>query len=116
VSEQPPEGSVSGRDRGLQPERTALAWQRTALSMAGAALIVVRLALGTLGAVAVAVLVFCLGHAAVLFQNSHRSYGVRTGSAAHRTWSVGLHGALLSLQVLLLAMLEVAALVLSPPH
>ncbi len=115
MSALPPERGPSGRDPGLQPERTALAWQRTALSMAAAVLIVVRLTVGSLGALALAVLVFCVGHAVVLFRHSGRRYDVRTGSSARQPWSVGLHGALLALQVLLLALLEVTALLVTPP-
>jgi len=115
MSGKPPERGLSGRDPGLQPERTALAWQRTSLSMAAAVLVVVRLTVGSLGALAVGVLVFCLGHALVLFHSSHRRYGARTGSVARQPWSVGLHGALLALQVLLLALLELVALLAAPP-
>ncbi|WP_395108659.1 DUF202 domain-containing protein [Actinomadura sp. SCN-SB] len=39
------------RDRGAQPERTALAWYRTTLALAAAGLLCVRLAPSTPGAV-----------------------------------------------------------------
>lgn len=83
--------------------------------MAGAALIVGRLTIDTLGLLAVVVLLFCLGHAAVLFRNARLRYGVRTGARFPQARSVGLHGAVLALQVVLLALLEAATLVASPP-
>jgi len=115
MSEQPGGHGRPPRDPGLQPERTALAWQRTALSMGAAVLVVVRLTVGSLGAIALAVLVFCVAHAAVVFGHAQRRYGARTGSSTRQTLAVGLHGALLALQVILLAALEVAALVGAPP-
>ncbi len=102
--------SLSDRDPGLQPERTALAWQRTALSMAAAAAIVARLTVGRLGVITLIVLAFCLAHAAVLFRNSRRRYDARTGAASHQPRAVGVHGALLGLQVILLAMLELLSI------
>ncbi|WP_242901355.1 DUF202 domain-containing protein [Actinomadura terrae] len=48
------------RDRGAQPERTALAWSRTALALIGAGLLCVRLAPTSPGAGAAA-LVVCGG-------------------------------------------------------
>ncbi len=43
------------RPPGLQPERTVLAWRRTALSLALAAVVVIRLTMPTQGLVAVTV-------------------------------------------------------------
>jgi putative membrane protein len=116
MDEQPGEPQWARRDPGLQPERTALAWQRTALSIAAAVLIVVRLTVGSVGALAVVVLVFCLGHAVVLLHSSRRRYDARTGAVARQPWSVGVHGALLAVQVLLLAALELAALAIASTH
>ncbi|WP_020722878.1 DUF202 domain-containing protein [Actinomadura atramentaria] len=57
-------------DRGAQPERTALAWSRTALSLVAVGLLAVRLAPSTVGA-ALAAIVVC-GAAAVLLRRARR--------------------------------------------
>ena len=101
-------------DPGLQPERTALAWQRSALSLAGVSAVVARLSFDTVGWVAVFVLVTGLGHAAVVFVTSQRDYRRRTGVDGRRPppWSAGIHSALLGGQVLLLGALVVAEIVI----
>ncbi len=107
------ERSELPRDPGLQPERTALAWQRSALSLAGVSAVVARLTFDTVGWVAVFVLVTGLGHAAVVFATSQRHYHRRTGVAGRRRapWPAGVHSALLGGQVLLLGALVVAEIV-----
>lgn len=61
-------------EQGLSNERTALAWQRTALSLAAGAAVVGRLTVGRLGAatVVLAVVVFLL--CAWVFAESRRRY------------------------------------------
>ena len=108
------------RDRGLQPERTALAWQRTALSLTGAAVVVGRLTAGVLGPTVIIVLVFSLAHSVVLFRAGRRRHAMPPDTrGSHRDTgalpatpprSVGIHGALLTLQVIVLALLESLAL------
>jgi len=104
---------MTARDPGLQPERTVLAWQRTALSLAVAAAVVARLTAGVLGPLVLVVLALCLAHSARLFVTSRRSYGVRTGGGvnpARPPSAVGIHAALLCGQVVLLGFVEVLAL------
>lgn len=104
----------SPRDPGLQPERTALAWQRTALSSVGAALVVARLTFDTLGVAALFVLTYCAAHSMVLIRAARRDYHARTEDLPPRPrpprWALGLHSGLLALQFVLLGVLEVAAL------
>lgn len=108
-------GDLTPGDRGLQPERTALAWQRTALAIALATAVVSRLTWSAIGPVAVVVLVVGLLHCAVLFHGSHHRYRVRRGVARQGAlpWPAGIHAALLLLQVTLLASMELAALLVS---
>ena len=40
---------MAGSDRGLQPERTRLAWQRTALSLVAASAVLARIAYDRIG-------------------------------------------------------------------
>lgn len=105
---------MTTRDPGLQPERTVLAWQRTALSLAVAATVVARLTTGVLGPLVLVVLALCLAHSARLFVTSRRSYGTRMDDAAgggpRPPATVGVHAVLLCGQVLLLGVVEILAL------
>jgi len=94
------------RDPGLQPERTALAWQRSALTLAGASVIVARLTITTAGFVAVFAAASGLVHAAVLSVEQRRGYQARLSGSAGRRWPIGVHAALLAAQVVLLSAIE----------
>ena len=72
--------TATPRDPGLQPERTALAWQRSALALAVATIVVGRLTFSTVGLVALLVVALGLGHTAVIFATAHRHYRMRTGA------------------------------------
>ncbi len=71
-------------DPGLQPERSALAWQRTALSIAVGSLIFGRILSTTLGPWALLPMVAGLAMSAVLGMKAHRRYAHH-----HRTLSSG---------------------------
>ena len=75
-------------DPGLQPERSALAWQRTALAIAVGSLIFGRILSGTFGFWALLPMVAGLTMAALLGLKSHRRYAHH-----HRTLTSG-HGML----------------------
>ena len=94
------------RDPGLGSERTALAWQRAGLAMAGASVIVARLTITTAGVVAVLAAVSGLVHAAVVFVVQRREYLARSTGRTARLWPVGVHAALLAGQVVLLSAIE----------
>jgi uncharacterized membrane protein YidH (DUF202 family) len=91
---------MTERDPGLQPERTALAWQRSALALAVATIVVGRLTFESAGLLALLVVVLGLTHTAALFVLS------RTGQPR----AVGVHGVLLSAQIGALAILELVDL------
>lgn len=112
-----PEPALPARPPGLSIERTALAWQRTALSLLGVSVLVARLALEALGPVVVLVVLLSLGHVLALFRSTRQRQKARSGlSTSRRTpTAVGLHGALLALQILLLAGIEVLSLVTARP-
>lgn len=62
------------RDPGLQNERTALAWQRTALSLVAAAAVMARLTWSSIGVGAVVVLAVATGLATWVFVESRGRY------------------------------------------
>jgi putative membrane protein len=98
--------TTAPRDPGLQPERTALAWQRSALALAGATIVVGRLTFSAVGIVALLVVALGVGHAAVIFATAQRHYRVRTGAPQAKPWPTAVHAVLLSLQVAALGGLE----------
>jgi putative membrane protein len=98
--------TAAARDPGLQPERTALAWQRSALALAVATIVIGRLTWGAVGFVAVVVVALGIGHAAVIFATAQRHYRIRTGASEAKGWPTGVHAALLCVQVTALGTLE----------
>lgn len=70
----PATGGQHPFDVGLQPERTALAWRRTALSLAGATVIGVRIVPEQAGAWTLVPLAIGLMLAIAIFAGSHRRY------------------------------------------
>lgn len=89
-------------DPGLQPERSALAWQRTALAIAVGSLIFGRILATSLGLWAVLPMVAGLGMAAVLGKRSQRRYAHhhRTLTSGNGLLADGLLNAALALFVL----------------
>ncbi|MGY1815847.1 DUF202 domain-containing protein, partial [Blastococcus sp. SYSU D00820] len=76
-------GAWPARDPGLQPERTALAWRRTALAVGAGAAVAARLTAPALGALAVVLGVLGGSAAAALWFLAGRRYAVgRPGGGA----------------------------------
>ncbi|MEO7235780.1 MAG: DUF202 domain-containing protein [Lapillicoccus sp.] len=94
------------RDPGLQPERTALAWQRTGLALAGASVVVARLTFETVGVVALLAAMSGLAHAGVLFVVQGRLYRIRSTGQDAPHWPTAVHAVLLCAQVVLLGGIE----------
>lgn len=69
-------GPAEGRvwDRGLQPERTSLAWRRAALGFLGLGLATPRVAWDELGAWSLLPALLMVAGAAAIFGASHRRY------------------------------------------
>ncbi len=99
-----------GPDPGSQNERTSLAWQRTALAVAVAALVVTRLAASRLGPAAFVVLAVAGATTATIFLSARWEYRRRAGLPAPRR---GVHeggrAALLTGTVLILGGVELLA-------
>ena len=106
-------GETVPRNPGLQPERTALAWQRSALALAAATIVIGRLTFSAVGLAALLVVALGLVHASVVFATAQRHYRLRTGGPQVSTWPIGVHAALLSAQVAALGILEIVAVLRS---
>ncbi len=110
---------MTTEDRGAQPERTALAWQRTALATAAGSAVVARHTVEPLGPGAVVVMTASVALAFAAFVLGRRRYlagptGSRlTDRDVRRRWALprrdGVAPALLSLAVLALALTELTA-------
>lgn len=97
---------------GLQPERTALAWQRTALALLGLGLASPRLTWGSLGPWSLLpALVVVVGSLAILAR-SHRRYRTATHLLKGRPAGLRLDGRLPLLTTVLALIVAVLALVL----
>jgi uncharacterized membrane protein YidH (DUF202 family) len=67
---------MTSRDIGAQPERTALAWRRTALALVVGSVVAARLTAPVLGVLAVAMGVVGAGLAAAVWGSAGRRYAV----------------------------------------
>ncbi|MFD4181696.1 DUF202 domain-containing protein [Rhodococcus sp. NPDC058514] len=104
---------MSGRtDPGLQPERTELAWVRTAASLAAVAVLYLRFAPAPWTATAVAGGSALIVAAGVLVSSSRRHERACAGFAAGRARPAVLRNAVLVAQVLVLAVVAGAAVTL----
>jgi uncharacterized membrane protein YidH (DUF202 family) len=96
-------------DAGLANERTALAWQRTALSLVAASAVLARLTWSTLGAVAVVPLLAALTLSVGVLVDGWGRYTHAAGAGRRR--SRGSHAPLaLTGAAVLLAIVELAAI------
>lgn len=83
-------------DRGLQPERTLLAWRRTCLAFAAASLIAIRFTVDTAGVVGVVIGIIGASLAiAAYFAATHgyrraRTSLARDGILTHSAWPLAL--------------------------
>lgn len=96
--------------RGMQHERTSLAWQRTALSLMGAAAGAARLGYERIGPGAVAIAAAGFAASGWVFWTSRARYPVVGRPTCHRQRE-GRSGMALAATVVLLAGLELACLV-----
>jgi uncharacterized membrane protein YidH (DUF202 family) len=100
-------------DRGASNERTALAWQRTALALIAGSAIMARLTYAPLSWFALLVLAMAAAISAWVFLSSSARYGRRTGLRAPAQDSRGNHAPpSLTVATVLVAGTEFAALVL----
>ena len=102
-------------DTGLSNERTALAWQRTALSLVAGSAVLGRLTFARLGWLSVALVGVAVALGLWVFVESRWRYAQQLGHRP-RTRPRGGRAALsLTVATLLIAITEVAALVVGHP-
>lgn len=97
-------------DRGVSNERTALAWQRTALALMAGAAIMARLTFGKLGWVGIAVLSLAMLLSAWVFLESAGRYSHSADIRPRSRPRGGRAGAWLAGSTVILAAIELAAL------
>ncbi len=100
---------MSGPVHGMQAERTALAWQRTGLSVAVAAAILARLTYGDLGVWALLALAVSLGLCGWVLVESRTRYRGRVGLREERA-GLGGWSAALCASIVVMGLTELAAL------
>lgn len=101
---------AAAADVGLANERTALAWQRTALSLAAAAAILGRLTFTRVGFLAVAVLGVALLLCGWVFTESRWRYHQHSGVRSRRQPRGGRATLALATAAILIALTELVAL------
>jgi putative membrane protein len=101
---------VSETVPGRQAERTALAWQRTGLSVAVAATVLARLTYGDLGAVSLLALAVCLGLCGWVLVDTRRRDRRRSSPSETRP-GIGGWAAAVAGSVVVMGVAELAALV-----
>lgn len=103
---------MAAPDPGLVNDRTALAWQRTALSLMAAAAILARLTFDRLGLLAVAALLMTLALAAWVLIESHGRYAHDAELRVRSRSRGGRAPAAMALAVACLTGTELAALLI----
>lgn len=98
-------------DTGLANERTALAWQRTALATTAGAAVMARLTFDQLGIPALVALGAALALSAWILAESRGRYHHQSGARLRPRPRGGIAPAVLSAAVLLMAGTELAALI-----
>jgi uncharacterized membrane protein YidH (DUF202 family) len=98
--------------RGVQNERTALAWQRTALSLAGASAALTRLTFDRLGPVALVSAAVAVPLTLWVFVESSGRYQHDAQIRRRRRSRGGRAPAALAIAVVVMALTELAALLL----
>ena len=101
------------RDRGVQNERTALAWQRTALSLVAGAAAVSRLTIDRLGPVALLCVLGAIPLALWVFLEAGSRYRRDAGLGPRRSIRGGRASASVASATAIMAATELAALFFS---
>lgn len=104
---------TEGSDVGVANERTALAWQRTALSLLAGAAIMIRLTWGDLGGRTLIPLGGAILLSGWVFWESRVRYAHRAGPQSQMRRRGGRAPMALTLAISVIAMTEIATLVLA---